>query len=206
MNARKTHIVTSSIRIFLMLFWLYVVIDKLWSLPAFHKAMERQPFPDWWADILFWLLPLIELLISLLFYGTQQHPRLAKRYGELPFSLSAILLLIFTIYIALGVAGLYEDRPCGCASILSGLSWGWHLLVNIVLLIMSLVGWYLQPKERKTKPAAYYPHKKYLPFFYSSSCMCVLRCFHCGILRFKLYKRLFALFPGYAGININYDT
>lgn len=50
MKANTKHIAQYSIRIFLMVFWLYVALGKLWDLPAFHRSLLRQPFPDSWAD------------------------------------------------------------------------------------------------------------------------------------------------------------
>lgn len=134
MKTSIRHITEYSIRIFLMVFWLYVALDKLWDLPGFHRALLKQPFPDAWADILYWVLPLAELGLSLLFLFSK------IRYAYL---LSAVLMLAFTIYIGLGVAGLYAKRPCGCASVFSGLSWDWHLLANTVLLGLSILGRFL---------------------------------------------------------------
>ncbi|MBD1421614.1 MauE/DoxX family redox-associated membrane protein [Sphingobacterium chuzhouense] len=134
MKTRITHITSHSLHIFLMLFWLYVALDKLWDLPNFHRALLKQPFPDGWANILYWALPMAELGLALLFVLSR------KGYT---YVLSAFLMLSFTIYIGLGVAGFYAKRPCGCASVFSGLSWDWHLLANIVLLGLSILGRFL---------------------------------------------------------------
>lgn len=165
MKAKVRHITLYGIRIFLMAFWLYVALDKLWDLPNFHRSLLKQPFPDWWAAMLFWLLPAIELGIALLFlydrffFGSPRHSKDSNPLKHItlstssssvqvlskgtPYLLSSLLLLIFTLYIGLGVAGLYAKRPCGCASVFSGLSWDWHLLVNIMLLSLSLLGRFL---------------------------------------------------------------
>src|SRR5690606_35386107 len=134
MKTRIRHIISHSLHIFLMLFWLYVSLDKLWDLPNFHRALLKQPFPDAWADVLYWALPVSELGLALLFVLS------GKRYTYL---LSAFLMLSFTVYIGLGVAGVYSQRPCGCASVFSGLSWSWHLVANAVLLVSSILGWVL---------------------------------------------------------------
>ncbi|TYP91344.1 hypothetical protein BC792_12052 [Sphingobacterium allocomposti] len=134
MKAQIRHIISHSLHIFLMLFWLYVALDKFWDLPSFHAALLRQPFPDAWADVLFWSLPMTEMGISLLFVLSR------KRTAYL---LSVLLMLAFTLYIGLGVAGFYPKKPCGCASVFSGLSWSSHLLVNGLLLVSSILGWVL---------------------------------------------------------------
>lgn len=141
MKTRIRHITLHSLHIFLMVFWLYVALDKLWDLPNFHRALLKQPFPDTWADVLYWALPLGELGLALLFVLSR------KRYIYL---LSAFLMLSFTIYIGLGVAGVYSQRPCGCASVFGGLSWDWHLLVNTVLLGLSILGRFLSGSPEPT--------------------------------------------------------
>ena len=134
MKTKLRHIAEYSIHIFLMVFWLYVALDKLWDLPNFHRALLRQPLPAAWADVLYWALPTAELGLAMLFLSSKR---------KFAYALSALLLLAFTIYIALGVAGLYPKRPCGCASVFSRLSWDWHLLANTVLLGLSILGRFL---------------------------------------------------------------
>lgn len=178
MNKRIKSTALFCLQLLLMVFWIYVALDKLWDLGNFHLSLQRQPFPNWWANILFWFLPLLELAIGLIFilpntrtntpltnnsdkssrWINQKHFRRAdlyltfriqeKQYRILsPFLLSAALLIIFSVYIALGVMGLYAERPCGCASVFSGLSWTAHLIVNIILLGVSVLGWYLSSRD-----------------------------------------------------------
>lgn len=134
MNTRARNITQQSIRIFLMLFWLYVAVDKLLELDAFHSALQRQPLPTVLVDQLYWSPPIGELLIGLLFI---------RRYRQIAYLLSASLLLLFSAYIAIGLAGFYPKLPCGCASAFTQLSWSWHLVVNLILLFISILGWYL---------------------------------------------------------------
>lgn len=134
MSSRTTYIIRQSIRIFLMVFWIYVATDKLLDLDAFHSALQRQPLPAFIIDCLYWILPMAELIIGLLFIG---------RYARFTYLLSALLLFSFSVFIALGLVGFYAKRPCGCASVFTQLSWPWHLAVNLILLILSILGWYL---------------------------------------------------------------
>lgn len=205
MKATILHITHHSIRIFLMLFWLYVALDKLWDLPQFHQALVRQPFPDWWADILYWLLPVTELGTALLF---TPHYRFNPRHSEkrsdvgvrdlsnsLPYMLSILMLVVFSGYIALGVAGFYEEMPCGCASALSSLSWGKHLLVNILLLLLSILGWYVYRKTAHSKKKSCNPQGMMAPikeYIWTKVC-----CFSGYIITVvKMFRMHFALFPG----------
>lgn len=185
MKTRTRHIAQFGIRIFLMVFWLYVALDKLWDLPGFHRALLRQPFPDWWADILYWALPLAELGISLLFVFSN------KRYVYL---LSTTLMLVFTTYIGLGVAGLYAERPCGCASVFSGLSWGKHLVVNLALVGLSILGRLLCGSSVPTD----YGKEQYAHAYRSQPMLSILVVpnYDGGFFMRRRFPRRFAPFPG----------
>lgn len=225
MKTRARHTILYSLQIFLMIFWLYVALDKLWELKAFHVSLLRQPFPNWWADILYWALPMTELGIALLFVAgstfsviqrskatsesgkrrstSQKNPRHPEELGDvriwgfsrsIAFLLSALLLLIFTIYIALGVAGFYAKKPCGCASVFRGLSWEWHLLVNIVLLGLSTLGWYLSGPTNPIDTDVRY--KKTIQLFSAFLMLAAVPVYDIVLVALKRFPRKFALFPG----------
>ncbi|MGJ1192807.1 MauE/DoxX family redox-associated membrane protein [Sphingobacterium siyangense] len=191
MKTRASHITATSIRVFMILFWAYVALDKLWDLPGFQQALKLQPFPGWWAGILFWSLPLMELGIVILF--SIHSFRNTKHLFFYPFVLSALLLTVFTVYIGLGVAGLYAQKPCGCASVLSRLSWGGHLVVNLLLLLLSILGWYL---TGPTAPmAGCKRYKKQVILFFTRRLLITVPIYAVMLLRIKRYKMRFALFP-----------
>lgn len=186
MKKKIRHITSNSIHIFMIVFWLFVATDKLWNLETFHSALLKQPFPSLWADTLYWSLPIGELIIGLLFIG---------QYRRLAYLLSAILLFIFSIYISLGVIGVYSKRPCGCASVFNELSWHWHLIVNIILFSLSILGWYLtgptnpidnNPDKCTVQPISYKKFFVLLIIFFRTE-FCRLR---------KIFPKKFALFPG----------
>lgn len=193
MKTRALHIITTSVRVFMILFWAWVSLDKLWDLQSFRMALIKQPFPDWWAGSLFWLLPLMEMgIVVLLAIGSF---KMRKLILPDPFLLSAILLTVFTIYIAMGVAGLYAQKPCGCASVLSGLSWGWHLVVNLLLLFLSILGWYLTGPTAPMDSCKRYKKQVMLillkPLLFSIPIYAII------LERIKKFKMRFALFPAW---------
>ncbi|WP_416171535.1 MauE/DoxX family redox-associated membrane protein [Algoriphagus boritolerans] len=57
------------------------------------------------------------------------------------FILSIILMSAFTGYVAWVWLGFTERMPCTCGEIISSLTWGQHLILNLVFLGISVVGW-----------------------------------------------------------------
>lgn len=147
MNSKQTYYITYKLlRGAMLLFWLYVGLDKIWQLAAFRIALQQQPVIGFLAPILFWLLPLIEVGTGVL---------LALPAGRLQrwgWRASTLLILVFTIYIGLGVLDVYAQKPCMCTSFLSQISWSTHLLINVGLLVLSFVGWRLQTSLGSTSP------------------------------------------------------
>lgn len=133
--------------ILLLLLWIPVTLDKFWDLQSFKQTLVRQPFPDEWAKILYWLLPTIEGICVLLFVlGTIDYPK-TKIFLKWGFALSSLLLFTFTLFILFGVLGWYEQRPCGCGSVISFLNWEQHLWFNIVFLSLSCIGLWASSKK-----------------------------------------------------------
>jgi len=141
MKANKTgHIIYKVIRAAMILFWVYVGMEKLWQLGAFKIALEQQPLISYLAPVLYWLLPLVEISIGALL-GLP-----ARRLQHWGWIASTIMVTLFSIYIALGVLDVYEKKPCMCTSFLSNISWTAHLFFNLVILGLSLAGQILNRK------------------------------------------------------------
>ncbi|WP_353130082.1 MauE/DoxX family redox-associated membrane protein [Parapedobacter pyrenivorans] len=137
----KKSIILSILRLAFLAMWVSVAVEKLWDLAGFHSTLRRQPIPEWSTDILFWLLPLAELGAAVLLAW----PRNRKRTHQ-GMWLSATLMLVFTLFIGFGVLGWYEKRPCGCGSVISGLTWEQHLWFNAGSLLLAILGiWLTRP-------------------------------------------------------------
>lgn len=144
MEANKTSsMIYKILRSVMILFWVYVGMDKIWQLSAFRIALEQQPIISYLAPILFWLLPLMEIGVGILLAMP------AARLRAWGWRASTLLIIIFTIYIGLGVLNFYAQKPCVCTSFLSRISWTAHLLINIVILGLSITGWVLHHKVAK---------------------------------------------------------
>jgi len=131
---KNSHHILVVCTILLLLLWIPVSVDKILQHAVFRASMIRQPFSDQLGIILSYVLPILEVLVVVLL--VIQRVRL---YG---FALSFALLLVFSIYITMGLVGTWEKIPCGCGSVISGLSWKAHLLFNLLFLSISGIGFW----------------------------------------------------------------
>ena len=127
----------------MLLFWIYVGIDKVWQLHAFKIALTQQPIISYLAPVLFWLLPVLEVSLGLLLAFPSQK---VQSWG---WKASILLISVFTVYIALGVLDVYEQKPCMCSSFLSNVTWNTHLVINSVILALSILGWVINKSSIK---------------------------------------------------------
>lgn len=191
--------------ILLLLLWIPVTLDKFWDLQSFKQTLVRQPFPDEWAKILYWLLPTIEGICVLLFVlGTIDYPK-TKIFLKWGFALSSLLLFTFTSFILFGVLGWYEQRPCGCGSVISFLSWEQHLWFNIGFLLISLFGIWASWTDRDNSDSqGSHKESNQTRFFDPHLFVFIIHVYKGYLLHITKIKRLrcsrrFALFPGEAG-------
>ncbi|MNK15603.1 hypothetical protein D3C87_337500 [compost metagenome] len=138
MEANKTkNMIYKIIRAAMILFWVYVGMEKLWQLAAFKIALEQQPLISYLAPMLFWLLPVLEIGAG----GLLGLP--SRRMQAWGWKVSTVLIIIFSIYIGLGILNVYDRKPCMCTSFLSNISWTTHLIINFIILGLSITGWLL---------------------------------------------------------------
>jgi len=110
----------------------YAAISKLADYQLSKQQMLNQVFPEPVALQLTWLIPAVEIFISLALIN-----KLTTIYGLYA---ALILLVAFSIYISLTMTGLFGRVPCSCGGILMHMSYGIHLLFNLIFIILAVVG------------------------------------------------------------------
>src|SRR5690606_37540130 len=183
----KRQSIITLLTILLLILWIPVTLDKLTDFQSFRAGILRQPFSDALGYALLALLPILEIAVVIMLIRPKWRPG--------GFRLASLLMAAFTAYIGVALLAAWEKLPCGCGSVISGMSWQQHFWFNIFFLSISLVGWYwhkntgnppskqLAKKEQKSN--------RYIHTSYSRT----IRIFHtwCAI---KLFRRRFAPFPG----------
>lgn len=141
----KTGILLSEFYALILAFlFAYTAIAKVYDWQATQLAIFNQVVPYWSKNLLLFGIPIVELGIA----GMLLIP-VWRRVG---FLASFILMSAFTGYVAWVWLGIAGRIPCSCGGVISSLSWGQHLIFNLVFLTISLVGWKTYAKEIKPKP------------------------------------------------------
>jgi putative oxidoreductase len=126
----------------LILLFVYTTLSKLLDFQRFKSQMNSQTLPLGMSTVLIWTLPGIELIIVAMLS--------IKKTLYAGLGLSFILMMLFTGYVGLVLAGYYSRVPCSCGGVLKGMGWQIHFLFNIFFMLLSLLGIYLLNRERRT--------------------------------------------------------
>ncbi|MBN8850516.1 MAG: hypothetical protein BGO55_31605 [Sphingobacteriales bacterium 50-39] len=124
---KKRTIVDIIASLFILLF-VYTAMSKLYESEKFKWVLGKSPLISSFSDIISWLLPATELLVSgLLFMPRTRKIGLYSAFG---------LMTIFTLYIAYMI--LFAPKlPCSCGGIIQKMTWKQHLLFNIGFTILA---------------------------------------------------------------------
>lgn len=129
--------------LFILLF-LYAATSKLVTYEQFHLEISKSPFITDYAHILAWLIPALEVIISILL--------MMKRTILHGLYASTALMWIFTAYI-LAILNFADHIPCACGGVLSQMSWSQHLLFNLFFVFLGSTGILLKLTSDKKSTA-----------------------------------------------------
>ncbi|WPU99080.1 hypothetical protein SNE26_24000 [Mucilaginibacter sp. cycad4] len=137
---KKQFIIDAAVLLLLTMF-LYASFSKLFDFAGFQRAMHKQPFPAWISSLLVYFVPAVEIGICVLL--------LRERTRKTGLWAAALLMLLFTAYIAAILLGFFKKIPCSCGGIINRLGWGQHLIFNIAFLLFATAGLFLQYKTKE---------------------------------------------------------
>lgn len=129
MKLRILHITTSFLYYGIIVFLSYTTFNKLQNIESFQMNLTKTGFfPQKIIPVFSYIVITAEFLtvLMLIFY---------KNIG---LKIAGLMFLTFTIYISLLQAlGKYE--VCGCGGILNGLSYKYHITINLFLIFSTLL-------------------------------------------------------------------
>lgn len=126
----------------LILLFVYTAASKLLSYKSFVAVLDQSPLMQGKAVTVGWLLPVVELGVSVLLF--------LPSTKELGLYLSFGLMVLFTAYIAYMVM-FTPHLPCSCGGVIKQLSWKQHLLFNVFFILVAFAGIVLFRKENSAK-------------------------------------------------------
>jgi uncharacterized membrane protein YphA (DoxX/SURF4 family) len=140
MKLSKRELVIEIIVFMFVVLFLYAAGSKLTEYKQFVGQMGKSPLLTDFAPTLAWLVPVAEIVISILL--------IVHRTKLMGLYASFGLMLIFTLYIA-AILSFSTELPCSCGGILSMLGWREHLIFNIAFVGLAVVGIVLMNKVEK---------------------------------------------------------
>lgn len=119
-----------TVYLFIVLF-MYTSASKLFTIKAFASTLARSPLIGDLNFALAWMIPVIEIIISILLII----PSLRKTGLWASF----LLLIAFTIYLVYMVfSGI--KLPCHCGGVINALTWPQHIWFNISFIVLAVIG------------------------------------------------------------------
>lgn len=120
-----------------ILLFFYTGLDKLLHREFFRVQLLSHHLLRHYAEWISWVLPLVELSISVLLVVPATR-KAALRTG-------LILMIMFTAYL-LYLTTTQKHLPCSCSGVISALSWTAHLWFNLGYIILIVLLTFLPDK------------------------------------------------------------
>ncbi|MGX5857928.1 MauE/DoxX family redox-associated membrane protein [Dyadobacter jiangsuensis] len=128
---KRREVVVDLISLLYISLFLYAAFSKLVDYDRFRVQLGQSPLLTSIAGFVAWFIPFTEIMLATALSFTRS--RLLGLYG------SFTLMVIFTAYI-IAILNFSEYLPCSCGGILEKLSWTQHLVFNLCLIALILLG------------------------------------------------------------------
>ena len=125
-----------------VLLFLYAATSKLIEYDKFLLQMSKSPIITDYAHILVWMVPALEIIISITLLI--EKTKMAALYAAFG------LMLMFTLYIY-AILNYSDNIPCSCGGVLQRMTWDQHLIFNIFFVILGIIGIILNTKNTDKK-------------------------------------------------------
>ena len=124
--------------LFILLF-VYTATTKLMEHESFRVVLSQSPLIGIKANVLSWLIPILELITSTLLFIPS-----FRKWG---FAGTFILMVTFTSYITYMIC-FTKNLPCSCGGVISRMTWSQHLIFNIFCTALAAIAWRLTLKNK----------------------------------------------------------
>lgn len=156
---------TELIASFFILLFIYAAVSKILDFETFRVQLGQSPILSAFADLLVYLVPVLEVGIALLLSS--------KKYRYRGLLLAFGLMVIFTTYIII-ILNYSPFIPCSCGGILTNMNWNQHLIFNTTVTFLAPVGIVLcQTPFDKSKQSKYLNYQFCVKHAYVLQILCI---------------------------------
>jgi putative oxidoreductase len=135
----KKAVVLEFVVTLLVMLFVYTGVSKLIDMKGYQAAMHVQPFATW-IKHLSYALPVVEIIVALgLVFERSRHFFLWCY---------VLLMLAFTVYMALVVFHFFKQVPCICGGVIKAMSWTQHLVFNLFFLLLSMIALWMHRRQK----------------------------------------------------------
>jgi hypothetical protein len=120
--------------------FVYASLSKFIEYEKFTVQLGQSPLLTAFAKWIAWLIPSLEILISLMM--TLPKLRLIGLYA------SFSLMVMFTTYI-IAITKFSDYIPCSCGGILQNMSWNQHLIFNVAFVFLAIIAIMIYPEKKR---------------------------------------------------------
>ena len=131
LSTKSKSLIVEIICFLFILLFVYASLNKLIDVEKFRVQIGQSPLLTGVAPVISWLIPAIEILISLALVSSKF--RLAALYASFG------LMVGFSLYI-IAILNFSEHVPCSCGGVLENMGWTQHLIFNIVFVFLAALG------------------------------------------------------------------
>jgi uncharacterized membrane protein YphA (DoxX/SURF4 family) len=130
-SSKYKNVLLEVICILYILLFVYAAVNKFLVFDEFVIQIGQSPVLTAYAGWVAWVVPSIEILISLML--------VIPRFRLLALYAAFTLMVMFTAYIFI-ILNFSDHIPCSCGGVLEKLGWTEHLIFNIVFVILAFIG------------------------------------------------------------------
>jgi uncharacterized membrane protein YphA (DoxX/SURF4 family) len=140
MNSKMRILLVEIISALFVLLFVYAALSKYFDFERFRAQIGKSPLLSGYTNVVAVFVPASEILITILLVikRTQYYALYATFSLMVMFSAYIVAILKFSSYI-----------PCSCGGVLQNMSWGQHLLFNLVYVVLGIVAILIYPTKNQ---------------------------------------------------------
>lgn len=142
----KQNNIVEIICLFFVILFVYTGVSKFLDYDNFRAVIGQSPIITKYSGVLSIIVPAIEIVVSIFL--------VIPRYRLQGLYATFSLMILFTAYIIILVT-LSDHAPCSCGGVIQKMSWNQHLVFNIILIFISLLGIILHSKYSQPRKMSF---------------------------------------------------